>query len=289
MTWHLTGDAEEFRGATRAYLESDPARCTVLLTVSELVRRHGPRPYGDGADARFGWWRPDTGAPVEGAFVQTPPRPPQLGPMPRVAARELGRVLRDRGDAPVRGVSGTEGAVRVFADAWSTDGSGNPAGWTVARRTRLFRLGELTPPHPAPPGSARRATPDDLPLAAAWLRDFAAAIGEDPHADRTSDAARRIAHGGLHLWEAEGTPVSMAAHSPLVAHQSRVSAVYTPPGLRGRGYAGAVTAAASRAAQDAGARQVLLFTDLANPVSNALYPRLGYRPLADHVELALGS
>lgn len=55
--------------------------------------------------------------------------------------------------------------------------------------------------------------------------------------------------------------------------------VYTPPRLRGRGYGGAVTAAASRAALNAGAEQVLLYTDLTNPTTNALYQPLGYRAL----------
>jgi predicted GNAT family acetyltransferase len=44
--------------------------------------------------------------------------------------------------------------------------------------------------------------------------------------------------------------------------------------------------AVSLAAQQAGAREVVLFTDLANPTSNALYQRLGYRPVSDrHVLL----
>jgi predicted GNAT family acetyltransferase len=32
---------------------------------------------------------------------------------------------------------------------------------------------------------------------------------------------------------------------------------------------------------------VLLFADLANPTSTALYRRLGYRPVTDHVDIAL--
>lgn len=35
-----------------------------------------------------------------------------------------------------------------------------------------------------------------------------------------------------------------------------------------------------------GVSQVLLFTDLANPTSNALYQRLGYQPVADRLVLA---
>ena len=42
-----------------------------------------------------------------------------------------------------------------------------------------------------------------------------------------------------------------------------------------------MTATVSQAARDAGAAQVLLFTDLANPTSNALYQRLGYEPVED--------
>jgi predicted GNAT family acetyltransferase len=57
--------------------------------------------------------------------------------------------------------------------------------------------------------------------------------------------------------------------------------VYTPPELRGRGFGGAATIAVTRAALDDGADGVVLFTDLANPTSNTLYHRLGYRRISD--------
>ena len=91
----------------------------------------------------------------------------------------------------------------------------------------------------------------------------------------------RLSYRGLTLWEDAGRPVSMAGLTRMAAGQVRVGPVYTPPGLRGRGYAGAVTCVVSQAARDAGAGQVLLFTDLANPTSNALYQRLGYEPVED--------
>ncbi len=47
-----------------------------------------------------------------------------------------------------------------------------------------------------------------------------------------------------------------------------------------------LTAAVSQAALDAGVREVVLYTDLANPVSNALYERLGYRAVEDRVVLS---
>ena len=69
--------------------------------------------------------------------------------------------------------------------------------------------------------------------------------------------------------------------NPLIGGQIQVDIVYTPARLRGRGYAAAVTAEVSRAALAAGASEVVLFADLSNPTSNALYQRLGYRTLAD--------
>jgi predicted GNAT family acetyltransferase len=59
--------------------------------------------------------------------------------------------------------------------------------------------------------------------------------------------------------------------------------VWTPPEHRRRGYAAAVTTAATRAILDAGALPVL-YTDLANPTSNGVYRRLGYRMVAETAE-----
>jgi predicted GNAT family acetyltransferase len=79
----------------------------------------------------------------------------------------------------------------------------------------------------------------------------------------------------------------MASLTRQVACVCRVGSVYTPPQRRQRGYGGAVTSAVSRQALAEGAAEVLLYTDLANPTSNALYQRLGYRPVCDRTSLDL--
>ena len=48
----------------------------------------------------------------------------------------------------------------------------------------------------------------------------------------------------------------------------------------------AVTAGVTRWALDRGASDAVLFTDLANPISNSIYQRIGYRPVMDVVEVA---
>lgn len=93
----------------------------------------------------------------------------------------------------------------------------------------------------------------------------------------------RTAHGGLTLWETDGVPVSLAGVSRRVAGTVRVANVYTPPEHRGQGYAAAVTAEVSRVAREDGAREVLLFTDLANPTSNGVYRRVGYEAVSDRL------
>ncbi|WP_381799099.1 GNAT family N-acetyltransferase [Streptomyces niveus] len=270
MGWQLTEDVEEFRTAADPCLALEPARSTLLLTISESVRGGGAT-----APVRFGYWRESDDAPVTAGFVQTPPLRPLLGPMPDRAARELVPVLRAL-DPSLDSVQGENACARAFAAEWT----GRLGGWRVSHQVRLFRLGELTPPDPAPAGRARLAAADDLPLVTEWMSAFAAGIGQ-PNEDCARATAERVAAGRLWVWDVAGAPVSMASVSPVIAGQARVSPVYTPPRLRGRGYGGAATAAVSRATRDAGAEQVLLFTDLANRTSNALYQRLGYRPLTD--------
>ena len=57
--------------------------------------------------------------------------------------------------------------------------------------------------------------------------------------------------------------------------------IFTPPDERRRGYGSALTAALTQQLLDGGRRFCFLFTDLANPTSNSIYPKIGYRPVAD--------
>jgi len=67
-----------------------------------------------------------------------------------------------------------------------------------------------------------------------------------------------------------------------------VNAVYTPPHLRGRGYASNCVAAVSQSMLDRGRTLVFLFTDLANPTSNKIYQRVGYEHVCDFAHLDFG-
>ncbi|WP_093798548.1 GNAT family N-acetyltransferase [Streptomyces sp. Wb2n-11] len=278
MTWTFSEDLDEYLAAAGAAVAARPAENTLLLTVAGTLRRRGSDAYGEGTP-RYGWWRGADGR-VDGALLWTPPHAMLVGTVPAEAVAPLaGACVTFGGPA----VSAERGTAEALAAEWRRTG----VEVTTLVEQRLYRLGELTPPDPAPPGRARVATAADRKLLVEW----ADAFHEDIGAGRTGSGAGRavddrIAYGGLTLWERDGVPVSMAGVSRPAAGAVRVAPVYTPPERRGRGYAAAVTAAVSGAARDAGADEVLLFTDLANPTSNGVYRRIGYRAVADRVEIA---
>jgi predicted GNAT family acetyltransferase len=160
----------------------------------------------------------------------------------------------------------------------------------VYRRQRLYRLAQLVWPDPAPGGTARIARDADVPLTAGWFAAFAAEVDDMGKGEDQSAAAReKISHGWVTVWEAGGEPVAIACNTMPVHGTVRIGPVYTPPERRGRGYASAATAALSQRLLDAGAEEVLLYTDLANPVSNSIYQRIGYRSVEDRVVLAFSA
>ncbi|AZM53865.1 GNAT family N-acetyltransferase [Streptomyces sp. WAC 01529] len=277
--WQLTRDLGAFFGRADAFLRSEPAPHTALLTVTDTLRTSGLHAYGEEAP-HFGTYA-EEGGRVRGVFLRTPPHRAVLSPLTPEAADALARRLADV-TPELPGVAAEQETAEAFALAWEKHAGATA---TPGYRQRLYRLGTLTPPEPAPPGRARVADEGDRELLTRWHREFAEAVGEPPAMDAGEWVRARLAYGGITLWETpDGTPAAMAGATRRIAGQVRVAPVYTPAGLRGRGYGGAATVAVTRAALDAGAAEVLLFTDLANPTSNGLYQRIGYRPVQDFTQ-----
>jgi hypothetical protein len=83
--------------------------------------------------------------------------------------------------------------------------------------------------------------------------------------------------------------VSLVGWGGATPNGVRVGPVYTPPDLRRRGYATALTAAVSADLLAAGKRFCFLYTDLANPTSNRIYMSIGYEPVCDSVDYVFES
>jgi GNAT superfamily N-acetyltransferase len=188
----------------------------------------------------------------------------------------LAGAMLDAGVQP----DGTNGPIRwvqPFAGALTDRG----AHATPGRATRAFELHTLRPPHD-PGGAYRDATAADAAVLVPWT----VAMGDDIDEPLTEDhaqatVARLTGNGDFSVWERDGALVSMAAVVRRTPRSSSIAFVYTPPELRGRGYASAVVAALSKRELDAGGLWCSLFTDLANPTSNHVYTALGYEPRAD--------
>jgi len=173
--------------------------------------------------------------------------------------------------APVSGVVGPPELADAFAEVWigrtgKTRKSGMLQGIYECDRVAL---------RPPAAGSLRAAKQSDEALLVNWAEQFAkdahllAAVGLD-------DMVRqKIAAGDIYLWH-DRRAVTMACISGQTDHGARVGFVYTPPALRRKGYATACVAALTEKVL-AERRLAFLFTDLANPTSNGIYQRIGYR------------
>lgn len=181
----------------------------------------------------------------------------------------------------VPGVVAEVGASRRFAELWTAQ-TGRAHRLNMSER--IFRIERLIPPRPVD-GGMRIAADADRSLLARWLEEFTVeALGQsvDPAA-MDAFAGRWLARAGrtMYLWVVDGRVVSMVGVSGETPNGIRVAPVYTPPELRGRGNASALTAAVTQAQLGAGKRYCFLFTDLANPTSNKIYTAIGYEPVAD--------
>ncbi len=192
----------------------------------------------------------------------------------------LARHLHASG-ATLPGAQGRPDVVQAFALIWQ---GLTGTGWAVSMEQRLYRLTRVARPVGIP-GRARPAEERDADFLSEWATAFVdEAIPGDPKHDLRPTVERAIAGGTLLVWE-DGAPVSMCAQTRSTPHGASVSLVYTPPTLRRHGYASACVAELSQRILDSGKSFCTLFTDLANPTSNAIYQKIGYQPLCDFREI----
>lgn len=259
--------------AAEAYLSRDPANNTHQLSAAKRIMdigaRHGERFFVVHAD--------DTESELVASAIYVDSKALFLATMPPEAASALALHLRAN-DVRLTGVIGRRGLLPSFTDAFAQR-------FSTHVDLMLYQLMK-TPDYGRATGQARVATKNDLDLLVAWHRAFEIEVAmiavPTPLEERV---ALRINNQQLVLWIDDDIAVSMAGANPLPAASARIGPVYTPPELRGRGYAQAVTAAASEHVQRDEPRTVFLFTDAINPASNTAYQRIGFVHLADHAHL----
>jgi predicted GNAT family acetyltransferase len=273
---HRLNDVEAFLSRAGAFLEEREAEHNLLFGICASIRVT-PELY----DGPPGFWVVTDGdSRVLAASLRTPPYNQVLSEVDDPAVPDA---LADAlADEPLPGVLGPSEAAARFVRRWTAI-TGTRARRLLAER--IFSLDRVVPPARPAPGTWRLASAREREQVADWLVAFVTeAMPEDPPLpDPLGAADRWIAGIGrtLYLWEDDGAVVSLVGAGGETPHGIRIGPVYTPPEARGRGYATALTAAASQDQLDRGRRFCFLFTDLANPTSNRIYQEIGYRPVRD--------
>ena len=268
-------DPKAFLDAAGPLLLEDEARHNLMLGIAgTLVERPGIYP-------EFMLWLVREGGQTVGAALRTPPWNLALAQPREPAVLEA---LAAAIDDELPGVVGALPEADRFAELWAGR-TGAEARTHIAQG--LFALERVEPVANAT-GVMRDATEDDRPLLLDWYVAFVEeALGDEPDRERLQRMIDNRLQGegdGLVLWE-DKAAVSMAGFGGRTPHGIRIGPVYTPPALRGRGYATALTAAVSQRLLDSGRRFCFLYTDLANPTSNRIYERIGYRRVCESAEI----
>jgi predicted GNAT family acetyltransferase len=267
-------DADALLAAAESWLVEAEAENNLLLGIASNWRR---RPPGDPAPY---WANVRDASGIVGCACRTPPHHVVLTRMPPAA---IAVIAEDVGAAyaSVSGVNGPTAVAEAFAGAWIARHGG---GWSTRFRMRLHELTSVSFAGPLAAGTLRKAVDADLPRAREWMDGFVRDAGI--HRSEPDWAQKLVERGQLFFWLDGGSPRAMVAWARETRSGCSINAVYTPAPYRGRGYATAAVATLSDTLLKAGRRFCCLYTDVANPTSNSIYAKIGYRPIRDDVEIA---
>jgi len=268
--------ASAFFARTKTLLERrEAANCLMLGVAQRIIDSPAP------AAAAPLLMTVEEGQEVVLAALMTPPHRLQIQSFRAetgTAMRELAQALTEQG-WNIPGVMGEPELAQAFVHHWCALAGRNAA---LGVREHIYELRKVLPPKYSP-GEFHAATETDCDLVTTWTLAFLEeAVPDDPgdEAGAQDLARRKIQAGDVFLWR-DGVEVSMAHKTRPTAHGMCINMVYTPPAFRRPGYAASCVARLSQVILDSGKDFCCLFTDLANPISNSIYQRIGYQSVGD--------
>lgn len=270
-------DPAQFLADAGDFLNQHPTANTLQISLA-LALQQPDHPYKQ--PPLLAVMRDDRGVVL--TCLMTPPHPLNLSLLRDHADADqtvamLAHELHQHGWRPTM-VNAAPDIAKAFAHAWTTLTGGHAQ---RKMQQRIYELETVISPQNVT-GTMRQATERDIPLVQTWISAFAAEATDPISDDEALESAqRRITAGQVYVWQVNDQPVSMAAWSRPMPPRITISLVYTPPASRKRGYASAVVAHLSQHLLGNGYDYCMLFTDLANPTSNAIYQQIGYQPVSD--------
>jgi len=203
---------------------------------------------------------------------------------------ELARACVDWSQRPVTGLAGPLEQVRQATAALQLD--------TAVAKFRgdewlyALNLPELIVPAALSKGSiaCRAPSASERDTLCAWrlAYDIELLGATDSAESRQRSAAfldAQIADGNVWVAIDQGEPVSLSAFNAALPDIVQLGGIYTPPELRGQGFAKAAVAASLLAARDRGATRSVLFTS--NPSAVRTYEALGFQRIGDYALVLL--
>jgi predicted GNAT family acetyltransferase len=266
-----------FLDRAQTFLESRELINGMILGVTVRMRE---RPDWMDSQPYLAMVNADNGEPLLAAIMDPPNRELLVTAFPDVpqdALDQLAENLRS-GGWEVPGINAENSLAQRFAETW-TRLTGQPH--QIKMRLRAYELRRVIPPPHPPAGFLRLAAPGDLGTVTQWRAEFTReSLREEPEPNIQELVTRQIQSGNVYLWD-NHSPVCMAVSTRPTRTGIWVGGVYTPPNLRGQGYASACVAALSQTLLDSGKAFCALFTDLDNSTSNSIYQKIGYQPVGD--------
>ena len=280
MPWSFEPNAKAFlQGRQEVLSESESLYC---LTWAAIARSQADE-AGQNSH-RFLTFRDQSMVTAHAIIQQFGPHL-ILSPMSEDEACELADTLARNGIA-LQIAEGPNDAILSFCQRWTEITN---ARCETVMNQGLHELTTVDMPELVG-GCLVQATHEYRSTLLSLMKGFAASISADAMSigDIESRVDRVLTQQRAYLWqERGGTVVAMAAVVRESPHTASISWVYTPPQYRRRGHAARVVATLSQTQLDAGKRACNLHTDLANPTSNGVYHRIGYRKISESVRLKL--
>jgi len=185
----------------------------------------------------------------------------------------------------IPGVMAEKSLAEMFAQQYTAKHGGLAA--TINTSQRIYELSEVNPA--IPKANLRLAQESDMPFLPYWDAGFFSdCFDEPPTVGEDIEPYRHIIRSNrVYIMEDKGVPVTMAKISRDLQTVCAIGYVYTPPYFRRKGYATACVAAISQIGLERGFSKCVLYTDLANPTSNSIYQKIGYRPICESLEIKL--
>jgi predicted GNAT family acetyltransferase len=272
-----TSDPKLFLQKIQSALEQDEAANQAMLALCQKLIEGRTPPAGTVMT-----WAEDTQG-LTAAALLVPPAPLWLFCEPMTknpSLRLLINMLRDENITRIKGKSHT---VESFSLLWSEMLNGSAQ---VVGQEKVFSLSRCAQ-IPFVPGYMQKAIPADADQLSEWFKMYKGETKNLPYVNLDNKfILNETTNGNILVWE-DGLMVSMICETLSTRHGSALDFLFTPPVLRGRGYASALANTLCQQILEQGSSFCSATIDPAREAANHLLQKLGFTIVCELDEIEL--